>query len=176
MPSAGIGSKVIGLAGGVASGFSKTYWFVTGHNGAAISHIGGATDTYLINNGLSSDTAVYNPDSKPLIWNPSTNSYDFTSLKIGDVVNLTGQVEFDNLAAQEVNMFISAAEGTASAHEHRINHVYYKTANTGTGLTFTVPFVIRNADERDGGARFRFASVQAASITTDNWTSIITSV
>jgi hypothetical protein len=35
---------------------------------------------------------------------------------------------------------------------------------------------IEDADERDGGARFRFASVQAASITIDNFTAIVTEV
>jgi hypothetical protein len=176
MPSAGIGSKVIGLAGAVASGFSKTYWFVTGNNAAAQTHVGGATNTYLNNNGLSSDTASYNPDSKSVIWNPATNSYDFTSLKIGDTIHITGRLLFNNAAAQEVDMILSAAEGTASVHEHTLNHTYYKTAKVGTSLTFNSAFVIRNADERDGPTRIRFESLDAASITVVSWTTIVTSV
>tara|TARA_R110000744_G_scaffold62206_4_gene128388 strand:+ start:1739 stop:2248 length:510 start_codon:yes stop_codon:yes gene_type:complete len=159
-----------------AVGVTKTYWFVTGNTLPAISHIGSATDTYLTNNGLGSDTDEYNPDSKSVLWNPSTNKFDFTSLKIGDVVNITGRLLFDNLAAQEVDMFISAAEGTASAHSHQINHSYYKTAALAAGLTFTYPLVIRNSNEVSGGARFRFASVQNASLSVDLWTAVVTSV
>ena len=155
---------------------NSTYWFVTGSTASAIAHTGGATNTFLTSNGLGSESASYNPTSKAALWNPSTNKFDFTSLKIGDTIHFTGRVEFDNLAAQEVDISISAAEGTASAHEHTINHTYYKTANTGSGLTFNTAFVIRNADEKNGGARFRFASVQAASITVISWTAIITSV
>jgi hypothetical protein len=162
--------------GGSATGFTKTYWFVTENGTTAISHAGGATNTYLTNSGAGTGTVSYNPESKAALWNSSTNKFDFTSLKIGDVVNITGKLTFDNLAAQEVDMFISAAEGTTSAHEHQINHSYYKTAATGTGITFTIPFVITNANERDGGARFRFASVQAASLVVGDWTTIITAV
>lgn len=111
-----------------------------------------------------------------MIWDTSTNSYDFTSLKIGDTIHITGRLLFNNAAAQEVDMIISAAEGTGSEHEHTLNHTYYKTANTGTSLTFNSAFVIRNADERDAPARVRFASLDAASITVVSWTTIITSV
>tara|TARA_R110000803_G_scaffold63095_1_gene123649 strand:+ start:291 stop:920 length:630 start_codon:yes stop_codon:yes gene_type:complete len=158
------------------SGFTKTYWFITASNASAITHTAGATNTYLTNNGLGSDTSEYNPDSKSPVWNSVTNKFDFTSLKIGDIVNITGKLSFDNLAAQEVDMFISVAEGTASAHEHQINHSYYKTAATGTGFTFTFPFFIEDADERDGGARFRFASAQAASLTIERWSAKVTVV
>ena len=176
MPSSGIGSKIIELGGDGAAGFSKTYWFVTGNSGAAQSHVGGATNTFLTNNGLSSDTASYNPDAKSVLWNPSTNRFDLTSLKIGDVLHTTGRVLFNNSAAQEIDMVICAAEGTSSEHEHTISHTYYKTANTGTSLTFSTSFVIRNADERDGPAAIRFVSLDAASITVVSWTTIVTSV
>tara|TARA_R110000851_G_scaffold331691_1_gene506246 strand:- start:102 stop:659 length:558 start_codon:yes stop_codon:yes gene_type:complete len=155
---------------------SQTYWFVTENGTTAISHTGGATDTYLTNSAAGAGTTSYNPDSKAVLWNTTTNKFDFTSLKIGDVINITGKLTFNNLAAQEVDMFISAAEGTASAHEHQIDHTYYKTAKAGRVSTFTIPFLITNEDERTGGARFRFASVQAASITVGDWTTIITSV
>jgi hypothetical protein len=152
----------------------STYWFVTRSTAAAISHTGGATNTYLTNNANA--VASYNPDSKAAIWNPATGKFDISSNKIGDVIHFTAKCDFDNLAAQEVDMFISVAEGTSTAHEHQINHVYYKTAATDTGITFTYVMVIEDADERDGGIRFRFASVQAASITVENFTVIVTEV
>jgi hypothetical protein len=157
-----------------ANGYSRTYWFVTRSNAAAISHTAGATDTYLTNN--ANTIKSYNPNSKANLWDPSTNKFDLSNNKIGDVVTFISRCEFDNLAAQEVNMFISVAEGTSTAHEHQINHSYYKTAAGGTGISFEYTMTIEDADERDGGARFRFASVQAASITVNNFTTVVTEV
>jgi hypothetical protein len=151
---------------------NTTYWFVTRNNGSAISHTGGATDTYLTNNANA--VSSHNPDSKAAIWDPETGKFDVSNNKIGDVIHFTAKATFNNLAAQEVDMFISVSEGTATAHEHQINHVYYKTAGVGTGITFTYVMVIEDADERDGGIRFRFASVQAADITVDNYTTVVT--
>lgn len=163
------------LYDGIA-GLTKTYWFINDSTLAAISHIGGATNTYLTNNSLGSDSSSYNPDSNSAIWNTSTNKFDLTSLKVGDVVNITGRLLFNNAAAQEVDMFVSVAEGEATAHEHQINHTYYKTAATGKELTFHFHFLIKSEAERTGGARFRFSSVDAASITGVNWSSVITEV
>jgi hypothetical protein len=115
---------------------NSTYWFVTRSNAAAISHTGGATDTYLTNN--ANTVVSYNPDSKAALWNTATGKFDVSNNKIGDVIHFTAKCTFDNLAAQEVDMFISVAEGEATAHEHQINHAYYKTAANGTGITFTV--------------------------------------
>jgi hypothetical protein len=154
----------------------ETYWFVTGSTAAAIAHVGGASDTYLTNNALGDDTGAYNPNGKDVIWDAVANAYDCTSLKIGDVINLTGRATFDNLAAQGLDMFIEVAGGTTSEHEHQINHTYYKTAASGTGFTFHYLFVIQTADERDGTVKFRFESPQNAAITVDNWTAIIDSV
>ena len=157
-------------------GISKTYWFINESTLSAISHTAAATDTYLTNNSLGADSSSYNPSTKSEIWNTSTGKFDLTSLKLGDVVNITGRLFFNNAAAQEVDMFMSVAEGTATAHEHQINHTYYKTAATGTELTFHFPFLIKSEAERTGGARFRFASVDAASLTGINWSAVITEV
>ena len=158
------------------TGFTKTYWFVIESTLSAISHTAAAANTYLPNNALGTDTTAYNPDSKASIWNTSTNKFDFTSLKVGDVVNISGRVAFNNAAAQEINMFISVAEGTATAHEHHINHVYYKTAATGTELSFRYTLTIQNANEVAGGSRFRFDSLDAASITVNDFQIVVTEV
>jgi hypothetical protein len=158
------------------SGFTKTYWFVNESTNPALSHVGGANNTYLLNNSSGPRSINYNPDSKNALWNPSTNSFSFTSLKIGDIATVTGSIIYDNLAAQEVDIFISMAEGTASAHEHQVNHTYHKTAKTGTEVTFSYPILMHDADAVAGGARIRFASVQAASITGDTWSTVITEV
>tara|TARA_R110000851_G_scaffold134856_2_gene270211 strand:+ start:36 stop:569 length:534 start_codon:yes stop_codon:yes gene_type:complete len=177
MPSAGINSKVIQLGGGAAgTGFTKTYWFVNESTNTALTHVGGANDTYLLNNSSGPRSIEYNPSSKSALWNSSTNKFDFTSLKVGDVVTVTGSVTLDNLAAQEIDIFISMAEGTASAHEHQVNHSYFKTAATGREVTFTYAILMHDADAIAGSARIRFASAQAASITGEFWSTVVTEV
>ena len=162
--------------GGAGSGFTKTYWFATASTEADISHAGGATNTYLTNNGAGAKTSAYNPQSKSILWNASTNSYDFTSLKVGDIAEISGIVSIDNLAAQGVDIFISMSEGTSSAHEHKVKHEYYKTAATGTGIAFAYSVYMHDADALAGGARIRFASAQAASIDVDYFTAKVTEV
>ena len=177
MPSVNLLLEQILAASGVAStGFTKTYWFVNESTNPALAHAGNASNTYLLNNSSGPKSVNYNPDSKNALWNPSTNKFDFTPLKIGDIATVTGSIIYDNLAAQEVDIFISMAEGTASAHEHQVNHTYHKTAKTGTEVTFSYPILMHDADAIAGGARIRFASVQAASITGATWSTVITEV
>jgi hypothetical protein len=168
--------EILAASGGAGSGFTKTYWFVNESTNPALAHAGGASDTYLVNNGLGPRSIEYNPNSKSALWNPSTNKFDFTSLKVGDVVTLTGNITFDNLAAQGTDIIISMSEGTASAHEHQVNHTYFKTAKTGREVSFTYPILMHDADAIAGGARIRFASAQAASISGDTWTTVVTEV
>jgi 6,7-dimethyl-8-ribityllumazine synthase len=158
------------------AGFTKTYWFLVDSTSAAISHTAAAANTYLLNNALGADTTSYNPDSKAGIWNTSTNQFVYTSLKIGDVVNISGRFAFNHAAAQEVDMFITVAEGTATSHEHHINHVYYKTAGTGAELSFRYTLTIQNSNEVAGASRFRFASLDAASITVNDFQIVVTEV
>lgn len=160
------------------TGLTKTYWFddndtLTGTT--PISHAGGATNTYLTNDSLGSSTNQYNPDSKARLWNAATNKFDFTSLKIGDVVNFRLDIEFNNAAAQEVDLIISLAEGT-SPYEKHMSHLYYKAAATGTPITAPFEIYIGDAATRDGGCRFRFSSAAAASIKVNGWYYRITEV
>tara|TARA_R110000782_G_scaffold56942_1_gene119021 strand:+ start:927 stop:1661 length:735 start_codon:yes stop_codon:yes gene_type:complete len=158
------------------AGFTKTYWFVIGSTLTAISHTAAATNTYLPNNALGTDTTAYNPNSNPSIWNTSTNKFNYTSLKIGDVLSISGRFAFNNAAAQEVDMFISIAEGTPTAHEHHISHIYYKTAATGTELSFSYTLTIQDANEVSGGSRFRFASLDATTITVTDFQIVVLEV
>lgn len=160
-------------------GFTKTYWFDANDTATAttpIAHTGGATDTYLTNNAIGSSTTSYNPDSKNALWNPVTNKFDFSSLKVGDTVEFRGDIEVDNAAAQEINILISLAEGKAAAYELKISHNYYKTAATGTPLTWMFRIYIGDEDTRTGGARFRLQAVAATSVKVNGWFYQITEV
>jgi hypothetical protein len=169
----------ITAGGGSGSSFTKTYWFNANDNATAttpITHTGSATGTYLTNNGLGSATTAYNPDSKAALWNPATNLFDFTSLKIGDTIEIRLDIIITNAAAQEINISISLAEGTAGARERNVVHDYYKTASTSEPITALYRLFIDDENMRTGGARFRFSSLDASSITVIGWAYQITEV
>ena len=161
------------------TGFTKTYWFNasdTATTASPIAHSAGATGTYLTNNAAGSSTTSYNPDSRDALWNPSTNKFDFTSLKIGDTIEFRIDINLSNAAAQEVDLFMSIAEGSAGPYELNINHSYYKTASTLANDTALFRVYIGDENTRTGGARFRFASVAAATIVVNGWFYQITAV
>lgn len=158
---------------------TKTYWFDANDTlttSTPITHSAGASNTFLTNNASGTNTTSYNPDGKAALWNPVTKKFDFTSLKIGDTVEIRGDIEIANAAAQEIDMVFSLAEGTGTAYELRISHNYYKTAATGTPLTFMFRIYIGDADTKNGGARFKLESVAATSIKVVGWFYQITEV
>jgi hypothetical protein len=170
-------ANALAIAG--LTGLTKTYWFDANDTATAatpITHGAGATNTYLTNNALGSFTNAYNPDSKDALWNPSTNKFDFTSLKIGDVVKFRIDINLSNSAAQEVDLLMSIAEGSSGPYELNINHTYYKTASTLANNTSMFSVYIGDENTRTGGARFRFASVAAATIVVNGWFYQITEV
>jgi hypothetical protein len=160
-------------------GFTKTYWFYPADSATAsapIVHGAGSTTTYLTNNGLAPRTRGHNPDAKAPLWNTTTNSFDFTSLKIGDIVELRVDLLVDHAAAQELNVVIDLAEGTSSAYTLNVNHAYYKTASTNVPITAMFRMYIGDADTRDSIGRLRIESIAAASIVVEGWLVVITSV
>tara|TARA_R110000851_G_scaffold87274_2_gene190325 strand:+ start:2423 stop:2962 length:540 start_codon:yes stop_codon:yes gene_type:complete len=179
MPSAGIGSKVVELGSVPGTGTTKTYWFYANDNAtvaAPIVHGAGSATTFLTNNSLGTRTFAYNPRSKPNVWNPVTGKFDFTSLKIGDIINFRVDLVIDHAAAQELNLIMSLAEGEAAPYELNLAHEYYKTASTNVTVTafFKLPFI--GQQTVDGGARIRFSSIAAASIVVEGWFYEITEV
>jgi hypothetical protein len=179
--TAGVATNAQGIINTAAliTGFTKTYWFDANDTATAatpITHGAGATNTYLTNNALGSFTNSYNPDSKDALWNPSTNLFDFTSLKIGDTVFFRVDIRLTNAAAQEVDLFMSIAEGSAGPYEKNMNHAYYKTASTLANDTVLFEIYIGDENTRTGGARFRLSSAAAATIIVNGWYYRITSV
>ena len=172
-------SVLIAANTALITGFTETYWFDANDANTAsspITHTAGATNTYLTNDALGPSTTSYNPNSKNALWNPVTEKFDFSSLKVGDTIEFRGDIEINNAAAQEIDMLISLAEGTATAYELRISHNYYKTAATGTPLTFMFRIYIGDENTRTGGARFRLKAIAATVIRVNGWFYQITQV
>ena len=167
----------------LVAGATKTYWFYASDTatnpvdgGTKISHGAGATTTFLTNNNLGTMNSSYNPDSNPNLWNSATNKFDFTSLKVGDVLDIRLDIIIDHAAAQETYIVIDLAEGQASPYTLRVGHDYYKTASTNVTVTcsFKLPFISQSTI--DGGARMRFESIAAATIVVNGWYYEVTEV
>jgi hypothetical protein len=153
-----------------------TYWFYandTGTNpadgGTKITHGAGSGTTFLTNNALGSRTFAYNPTSKSNVWNPSTNKFDFTSLKIGDIVNLRVDLVIDHAAAQEINLVMDLAEGSIAPYTLNITHDYYVTATNNVTVTAFFEFPFISQPTVDNSARIRFTSIAAATIVVEGW-------
>ena len=159
--------------------FTKTYWFDDADSltdVTPISHTGGAT-TYLTNNSLGSSTTSYNPEANAKLWNQTTGKFDFTSLKIGDIVEIRGDISVTTTAVnQEIDILFSLAEGTVGPYELNINHACYKVASSGNAVTFMFRIYIGSEATRTGGARFAFESADNATIVVNGWFYSITEV
>jgi hypothetical protein len=158
---------------------TKTYWFNasdTATSSTAITHSANSTTTFLTNDAAGSNTTSYNPDANDALWNPATNKFDFSSLKIGDTVEFRIDIDIANAAAQEINLVMDLAEGTSGPYSLNVNHTYFKTASSGDQITAMFRVYIGNADTRTGTARFRLTSIAATTIVVNGWFYQITSV
>jgi hypothetical protein len=162
---------------------TKTYWFYANDTatnpadgGTKITHGAGSATTFLTNNNLGTRTFVYNPDGNANLWNPSTNKFDFSSLKIGDIVDFRIDIVIDHAAAQELNLVFDLAEGAASPYTLNIAHDYYKTADTSVVVTAQFKLPMISQDTIDNSARIRLTSIAAADIVVEGFYYEITEV
>ena len=163
----------------LAENCTQTYWFNASDVGTAsspITHGAGSSTTFLTNDAAGSETTSYNPTSKSTLWDTSTNKFDFTSLKIGDTIEFRMDVDIANAAAQEINLVMDLAEGTATPYTLNVNHTYFKTASAGDQITAMFRVYIGNEETRTGSARFRLTSIAATTIIVNGWFYQITSV
>jgi hypothetical protein len=154
----------------------QIYWFYANDTatnpadgGTKITHAAGSATTFLTNNAAGSRTLSHNPRANTNIWNPSTNKFDFNSLKIGDIVNFRIDIVIDHAAAQELNLVFDLAEGAISPYTLNIAHDYYKTADTDVTVTAQFKLPMISQDTVDNSARIRFTSIAAASIVVEGW-------
>lgn len=159
---------------------TRTYWFDdndTATTTTPISHAGGATDTYLTNDGLGTFTNQYNPSNNDRLWDSTTNKFNLSSLKIGDTIEFRGDIKYDTTASnQEIAVLFSLAEGTAAPYELNIDRIYTKSISTGNAATFLFRIYIGDETTRTGSARFRVSSLDNASFIVNGWFYQITEV
>lgn len=147
------------------------YWFddndvTTGVT--AISHTGGATNTFLTNDGAGSFSGSYNPQSKDALWNTADQEFDFSSLKIGDVVNI--RIDLDVTTANNNEEFDIVFDFSIGGAPYTLNmgSFYYKTAGQHH-VVVNQEFYIGSADARDNPAKLRYVSTYNATIRVNGW-------
>ena len=162
----------------VPAAATKTYWFYANDTATAITpivHGAGSATTFLTNNNLGARTSAYNPEANANLWNPATNKFDFSSLKIGDIVDFRIDIVIDHAAAQELNIVFDLSEG-AGPYTLNIAHKYYKTASTNVTVTAQFKLPMISQDTIDNSARIRLTSIAAASIVVEGWYYEVTEV
>jgi len=167
MPSVNLLLEQILAASGGGGGFAKVYHFYDNDTATAttpISHGAASATTFLTNDAIGVGNRVYNPDSKAKLWNSTTQKFDFSSLKLGDVVSFRFDLTISHGGAQEVNLKMSLAEGATFPYELNVSHDYYKTASTGVTVTAEFKLPLTSQPTLDNPARIRFASLTAATI------------
>jgi hypothetical protein len=174
-----LGSELVTIINQIknlAESLHQVYWFYSNdtltnpaNGGSKIVHGAGSNTTFLTNNAAGSRTYSYNPKAKNDIWNPSTNAFDLTSLKLGDIVKLRVDLVVDHAAAQEINLVMDLAEGSIKPYTLNVSHDYYVTATNNVTLTAFFEFPISTQETIDYSARLRFKSVAAATIVVEGW-------
>ena len=138
---------------------------------SVINHIGGTNSTLLTNNGLGLFTISYPPYGMTnSIWNSSTNRFDFTSLSIGDMINIQVDMRISSSSTdQEIEIYLVLGEG--SLGEYNLTY-----ANGGLlKRNATYPFVansgilINNTYVRDNPAKLIFKSTSNSTINVKGW-------
>jgi hypothetical protein len=156
-----------------------TYWFYDSDTVTAatpISHTGGAANTYLTNSALGTSSTAYNPESNDRLWDASTSLFDFTSLKLGDTIEFRVDIDITTTAAnQEVSLLMSLSEGY-SPYEFNMTHLSYKTVSSNNKRSILFTVYMGDTGTINGGARFRFASADNATIKVDGWLYKVTEV
>jgi hypothetical protein len=160
----------------LAESIHQVYWFYSNDTatnpadgGTKITHVAGSNTTFLTNNSEGSRTYSYNPRGKDDIWNPVTNSFNFSSLKLNDIVNFRVDLVVDHAAAQELNLVIDLAEGSISPYTLNLTHDYYVTATNDVTVTafFELPMI--SQDTVNNSARLRLKSAGAATIVVEGF-------
>lgn len=131
------------------------------------------TDTWatLVNDGAGTLTDLtYALNIVPTIYNGGTGLFDFSSLELGDVVDIRIDIEGTSTSVnQEFDIDLVLAIGTPI--EYRIPFLIeanYKVAGSHRLLKYNSIY-IGNTETRDNGARFEIKSSDSATVKINGW-------
>lgn len=102
-------------------------------------------------------TTSYKIPSHGTIWDSSTNTFDFSSLAVGDIVRIRFDVEVTTGGANHV-VLSRLAFGSSYAFANVFNRVSFKTAVTGGQIFRYFSFAMLTEDTRTNPAKFQMQS------------------
>ena len=151
---------------------SRVVWFDyndTATSVTPISHTGGATNTYLTNDGLGAFSNSYNLVGYADIWDASSGEFDFTGLKMGDAVvfrvDLVIETSVNN---QEFDVVLDL--GIGSGDDYTLNCIRQQfKSQEEYQITFMYEIYMGNDYTINFPAKLRFESAQNANITVNGW-------
>lgn len=133
-----------------------------------IVHTGGATTT-LTNDGAGPFSTSYNFNQLPSLWDASSNSFDFSTLDVGDLVLLRFDIVVETKSNnQEVTFKLRAADGSPTEFTIPVYQAHFKAIGTYP-ITFTTMLYIGSDDVKSYPALVEFESADNADITVNGW-------
>lgn len=128
------------------------------------------TWTPLTNDGAGPQTEIsYGLPCCTNMWNVSTNRFDFSTLNIGDTVDI--RLSFSvttGTASQVVQCRLSLGEGSGSPYTIPFTYANYKSAGTYENIRFSSIYM-GNTITKDYPAFFEIWSDANASVTVTGW-------
>lgn len=124
------------------------------------------TPIVLNNNGAGTNTTTtYKLTGLDNIFNTTTNSFDFSSLVLGDSVNFRVDVEVTTTTSkQEIDVYFDVAIGTASNYSiYLIKSLNIKTFGTHTFQFITFLSMLNN-DTKNNDCKIMFNSTANATV------------
>lgn len=138
--------------------------FIISHTGSLQAHTG-STETTLLNNGSGSFTTSYPPTGISSIYNYATNRLDFTSCSLGDMLDISLDIEVTTSAANQV-VSAELVLAVGQPEEYKLTFVgntQYKDAGLNKIVQYLGLLINTNA-VKNNPAKFVFNSTQNATI------------
>ncbi len=135
---------------------------------ASIAHTGG-NDTPITNNANGGSTnKLFPPIGITDVWDDVADEFDWTELKLGDMVDIRLVLEVTTSSAnQEVTLELELAQG-GSPYRVPFAHLFYKTSGLKKVGSFTGIYM-GDTNTLDNPGQFIFTSANDASIKVIGW-------
>lgn len=144
--------------------FKRNGSFIISHSGSLLPHTG-SIETSLTNNGSGSFTTSSLPTGISSVYNYSTNKLNFTSCSLGDMLDISLDMEVTTTSAnQVVSAELVLAEGQPEEYKLTfVGNTQYKDAGLNKIVQYLGLLINTNA-VKNNPAKFVFNSSQNATI------------
>lgn len=131
-------------------------------------------DLVLANDGSGTYTDLTQIPSGVVLYNTSTNTFDFSDLNIGDVLMIRLDISVTTTAANQIfRTWLELGQGVAPYDITFHSYPQFKTAQLYANLTVEMRITIMNELTRDNPAQFKFNSDANATIKVNGWNSTV---